>query len=185
MRVEIKRLQRRLGVTSIYVTHDQVEAMTLSDQLVVMSAGQIEQIGAPTELYRRPRTRFVAGFIGSPGMNFLAGRIEGPGSVSVAGQRLAVTDMPAGLGAGTPVDVGIRPEHVRVIAGEAGDLTFAAEFVEELGATQLIHGRVGESALTIQVPTGSVPTAGTLALSVPPGSVHLFDAATGLRLGVA
>src|SRR3712207_4694850 len=86
MRVEIKRLQRALGVTSIYVTHDQVEAMTLSDKLVVMNAGQIEQVGSPADVYRRPETRFVATFIGSPPMNILPGRVEGPGRVSVGGQ---------------------------------------------------------------------------------------------------
>ncbi|NNC00903.1 ATP-binding cassette domain-containing protein, partial [Corallococcus exiguus] len=82
MRVEIKRLQKALGVTSIYVTHDQVEAMTLSDKLVVMSGGQIEQVGTPSDVYRRPETRFVATFIGSPPMNILAGKVEGPGRVS-------------------------------------------------------------------------------------------------------
>ena len=93
MRVEIKRLQRALGVTSIYVTHDQVEAMTLSDKLVVMTGGQIEQVGTPAEVYRRPETRFVATFIGSPPMNILPGKVEGPGLVSVGGQMIAVTDM--------------------------------------------------------------------------------------------
>src|SRR3954464_2648995 len=97
MRVEIKRLQRALGVTSIYVTHDQVEAMTLSDKLVVMSGGQIEQVGTPSEVYRRPETRFVATFIGSPPMNILPGKVEGPGLVSVGDQMIKVTDMRDGL----------------------------------------------------------------------------------------
>jgi sn-glycerol 3-phosphate transport system ATP-binding protein len=93
MRVEIKRLQRSLGVTSIYVTHDQVEAMTLSDKLVVMNAGRIEQVGVPSDVYRRPETRFVATFIGSPPMNILPGTVEGPGRVAIGGQSIAVTDM--------------------------------------------------------------------------------------------
>src|SRR4051812_46605270 len=93
MRVEIKRLQRSLGVTSIYVTHDQVEAMTLSDKLVVMNAGRIEQVGVPSDVYRRPETRFVATFIGSPPMNILPGTVEGPGRVAIGGQSITVTDM--------------------------------------------------------------------------------------------
>src|SRR4051794_22736026 len=115
MRVEIKRLQRALGVTSVYVTHDQVEAMTLSDKLVVMNAGAVDQVGTPTEVYRRPATRFVATFIGSPPMNILHGIVEGPGLVSVGGALLPVTDMREGLKADTPIDVGLRPEDVRVL----------------------------------------------------------------------
>src|SRR5215212_7036788 len=110
MRVEIKRLQRALGVTSVYVTHDQVEAMTLSDKLVVMNGGVIDQVGTPTDVYRRPATRFVATFIGSPPMNILQGRAEGPGLVAVDGCGLRVTDMRDGLASGTAVDVGVRPE---------------------------------------------------------------------------
>jgi ABC-type sugar transport system ATPase subunit len=97
MRIEIKRLQRALGVTSIYVTHDQVEAMTLSDKLVVMNQGVVEQIGTSAEIYRKPATRFVATFIGSPPMNILDGIVEGPGLVSVGGSLLPVTDMRGGL----------------------------------------------------------------------------------------
>src|ERR671912_2097465 len=115
MRVEIKRLQRALGVTSIYVTHDQVEAMTLSDQLVVMNAGQVEQVGKPSDVYRRPATRFVATFIGSPPMNILEGTVEGPGLVAVDGSLLPAADMRADLKAGAPVAVGIRPEDARVV----------------------------------------------------------------------
>ena len=117
MRVEIKRLQRALGVTSIYVTHDQVEAMTLSDKLVVMSGGQIEQVGTPAEVYRRPETRFVATFIGSPPMNILPGKVEGPGLVSVGGQMIKVIDMREGLTPGSAIEVGLRPEDV-----QAGDV---------------------------------------------------------------
>src|SRR5215218_3534045 len=110
MRVEIKRLQRSLGVTSVYVTHDQVEAMTLSDKLVVMNAGRIEQIGTPADVYRRPATRFVATFIGSPPMNIMEGIVEGDDLVLVAGSLLPVTDMAPGLKPDSRVHVGIRPE---------------------------------------------------------------------------
>src|SRR5919107_3418488 len=114
MRVEIKRLQRALGVTSIYVTHDQVEAMKLSDKLVVMNGGQVEQVGTPGDVYRRPQTRYVATFIGSPPMNILPGRVEGDGVVPIGNGRLLVADMRPGLAAGATVDVGLRPEDLRV-----------------------------------------------------------------------
>jgi len=148
MRVEIKRLQRSLGVTSIYVTHDQVEAMTLSDKLVVMSGGQIEQVGTPADVYRRPETRFVATFIGSPPMNILPGRVEGPGRVSVGGQMIAVADMREGLAQGSDIEVGLRPEDVQA-GGAPGfsSLTMDVDFVEELGATQLFHGKVAGAVI--------------------------------------
>ncbi|KAA2235013.1 sn-glycerol-3-phosphate import ATP-binding protein UgpC [Salinarimonas soli] len=183
MRVEIKRLQRQLGVTSIYVTHDQVEAMTLSDKLVVMSGGQIEQVGTPTDVYRRPATRFVATFIGSPPMNILPGTVAGSGAVSIAGTPVGAADMAAGLRAGTPVEVGLRPEDLHVTEGPEG-LPFTVDFVEELGATQLFHGRTGEAELVIQAPTGRIPAdAGALRLAIDPAAVHLFDPATGRRVG--
>jgi sn-glycerol 3-phosphate transport system ATP-binding protein len=185
MRVEIKRLQRALGVTSIYVTHDQVEAMTLSDKLVVMSGGQIEQVGAPADVYRRPETRFVATFIGSPPMNILPGQVEGPGRVSVGGQVLSVTDMRDGLSAGSAIEVGLRPEDVQAgSATGASNLTMAVDFVEELGATQLFHGKVGGADFVVQASTGQIPAdIRTLPLSIDPGNVHLFDPQTTKRLG--
>jgi sn-glycerol 3-phosphate transport system ATP-binding protein len=182
MRVEIKRLQRALGVTSIYVTHDQVEAMTLSDQLVVMNAGQVEQIGTPTELYRRPATRFVAGFLGSPAMNLLAGRIHSPGSVTVGESRLPV--LSDGAAPGTAVEVGLRPEDLSPVAEGQPGLPVEIDFVEELGATQLIHGRTGAEAITIQVATGTAPISGKIRVGIAPELVHLFDPASQLRLGM-
>src|SRR5215207_3781735 len=129
MRVEIKRLQRALGVTSIYVTHDQVEAMTLSDTLVVMNNGHIEQVGRPSDVYRRPQTRYVATFIGSPAMNILPGRVEGDGMVVVGNGRLAVTDMRPGLAAGSVVEVGLRPEDLRVGPAGSGAVDLSVDFV--------------------------------------------------------
>jgi sn-glycerol 3-phosphate transport system ATP-binding protein len=182
MRVEIKRLQRQLGVTSIYVTHDQVEAMTLSDQLVVMSAGRIEQVGTPSELYRRPMTRFVAGFIGSPAMNILPGRIDAASSVAIGESRIpAGTD---GAAPGSAVEVGLRPEDLAPVSEGAPGLPLEIDFIEELGATQLIHGRTGPEAVTIQVATGTAPTSGRIRIGIAPGSVHLFDPASQLRLGM-
>ncbi|QRM29309.1 sn-glycerol-3-phosphate import ATP-binding protein UgpC [Microvirga sp. VF16] len=186
MRVEIKRLQRALGVTSIYVTHDQVEAMTLSDKLVVMSGGQIEQVGSPSEVYRRPETRFVATFIGSPPMNILPGKVEGPGRVSVGGQVINVTDMRDGLTPGSAVEVGLRPEDVQAGGGGASALTMDVDFVEELGATQLFHGKVAGSEFVVQASTGQIPAdTRKLTLSVDPANVHLFDPQTTKRLGKA
>jgi len=184
MRIEIKRLQRALGVTSVYVTHDQVEAMTLSDKLVVMNHGVVEQIGTPAQVYRTPATRFVATFIGSPPMNILEGTVEGPGVVSVGGTALAAADMRGGLEKGTPVQVGVRPEDVRVVPDGTGSLRIDVDFVEELGATQLFHGRVGTDEFVLQSATGIIPAdARQLALAVEPAHVHLFDRGTGARLG--
>jgi sn-glycerol 3-phosphate transport system ATP-binding protein len=180
MRVEIKRLQRALGVTAIYVTHDQVEAMTLSDQLVVMSAGAVEQIGTPTEVYRRPATRFVATFIGSPPMNMLPARAAGAGEVTLGGTRFAVPDLPADLLPDAALEIGIRPEDARI--AESG-LPFDIDFVEELGASQLVHGRVAEAPFVLQVATGWAPLSGRAALAVPAAALHPFDAASGRRLG--
>jgi sn-glycerol 3-phosphate transport system ATP-binding protein len=186
MRVEIKRLQRALGVTSIYVTHDQVEAMTLSDKLVVMSGGRIEQVGTPSEVYRRPETRFVATFIGSPPMNILPGKVEGPGRVSVGGQSLPVTDMRDGLTPGSAVEVGLRPEDVRAGPPGSGALTMDVDFVEELGATQLFHGKLGGGEFVVQAATGQIPAeSGQLSLTIDPDNVHLFDPETTRRLGRA
>jgi sn-glycerol 3-phosphate transport system ATP-binding protein len=184
MRVEIKRLQRALGVTSIYVTHDQVEAMTLSDQLVVMSGGQIEQVGTPADVYRRPETRFVATFIGSPPMNILPGKVEGPGRVSVGGQAISVTDMRDGLAPGSAIEVGLRPEDVQAGAAGSSSLTMDIDFVEELGATQLFHGKVAGAEFVVQASTGQIPAESrTLTLSIDPANVHLFDPQTTKRLG--
>ncbi|PSC03525.1 sn-glycerol-3-phosphate ABC transporter ATP-binding protein UgpC [Alsobacter soli] len=186
MRVEIKKLQRALGVTSIYVTHDQVEAMTLSDKLVVMSGGQVEQVGTPTEVYRRPETRFVATFIGSPPMNILPGLVDGDGRVSVGGLTLAADDLPAGLEPGRHVDVGVRPEEVEVAPAGAPGAPFAIDFVEELGATELLHGTLGGSPFVLQVNTGAVsPGTKAVTLAIPSRCVHVFDAETGKRLGRA
>ena len=119
MRLEIRRLHNRLKATSIFVTHDQVEAMTLADQVVVMNKGTIEQVGAPTEVYRRPATRFVATFIGSPAMNLVKGRVTAPGRVEIAGAGALDYDAKAfEAAAGREIEVGVRPEDV-VIAESA------------------------------------------------------------------
>ena len=182
MRVEIKKLQRDLGVTALYVTHDQVEAMTLSDQLVVMNGGKVEQIGLPTEIYRRPATTFVAGFIGSPPMNMLAGQIEA-GHVAVGDLKLAAPDLPAGLADGLKVIVGLRPEDVVVADARDRSLTVEVDFVEELGATRLLHGKFAGQTIILQVQASHVATgSGKVGFSVPTTALHVFDATTGNRL---
>jgi sn-glycerol 3-phosphate transport system ATP-binding protein len=185
MRVEIKKLQRSLGVTSIYVTHDQVEAMTLSDKLVVMNAGQVEQIGTPTDVYRRPGTRFVATFIGSPPMNILPAKVAGEGRVALGEAVLPVEDMRAGLKPGSAVDVGIRPEEAEILPAPApGALAFAVDFVEELGATQLFYGTLADAPFVLQAGTGTVPgDTRSLSLALAPGRIHLFEPQSGDRLG--
>jgi sn-glycerol 3-phosphate transport system ATP-binding protein len=184
MRVEIKRLQARLGVTSLYVTHDQVEAMTLGDRLMVMNAGVAEQVGTPMEVYRRPASTFVAGFIGSPAMNFLSGRIAAGGeAVEMTGGEALAAGRPLGQ-SGRPVTVGIRPEHLVLdpSAPPGTALHVTAELVEALGADTLVHGRVGsaDAILLARLPGGTAVKANDrMTFRVPPGELHLFDPETG------
>ncbi len=181
MRVEIRRLHNRLKATSIFVTHDQVEAMTLADTVVVMNGGRIEQVGAPTDVYRRPATRFVASFIGSPAMNLLPGRIGGDGMLETAGGTLAYAAGAFATVAGQDVEIGIRPEDLRLGAGGPGELAFARDFVEELGATRLVHGSVGDAPLVVAV-AAAVADAAASTVAVNPEAVHLFDPSSGNSL---
>jgi len=135
MRVEIARLHREIGATMIYVTHDQVEAMTLADKIVVLRAGRVEQVGAPLELYHNPDNRFVAGFIGSPAMNFLAGKVAGHGRATVPGLGGEVATAVALPGAGADVVAGLRPQQLQIIPGT----TYRVEVIEALGGQSFIH----------------------------------------------
>ena len=162
MRLEIKQLQRRLATTSIYVTHDQLEAMTLADRLVVLNGGKIEQIGTPLDVYRRPASTFVAGFIGSPAMNLIDAR--------------AVPHLPGTAHAGT---VGIRPEDLTVTPD--GPIEMQVMAVEELGAQRLVHGMTGGEKITIATPSDS-ELSDSLRLSFRRESLHLFQRDTGRRL---
>src|SRR5690606_21971438 len=130
MRIEIKQLQRRLGTTGIFVTHDQVEAMTLGDRLMVMNAGAVEQIGPPLEVYARPATLFVAGFIGSPAMNFLDAVVERDGAALRVGPHRVALPAPRAEWAGRPVTLGIRPEHLAPAGEDRADLPIEVELVE-------------------------------------------------------
>ncbi|NYZ15254.1 sn-glycerol-3-phosphate import ATP-binding protein UgpC [Azospirillum sp. RWY-5-1] len=186
MRVEIKRLQDRLGITSLYVTHDQVEAMTLAHRILVMNGGVAEQVGTPLEVYQRPASLFVAGFIGSPPMNILDGALSSSGTAVElhGGHRL---DLPRALpgGAGHPVKLGIRPEHLGPASDGAGPrLRLRVELVEALGADTVVHGRLaeGDTLLVRQPGLPSCTTGDTLEVSAPADAIHLFDGETGRRL---
>ena len=176
MRGEIKQLQARLGTTSVYVTHDQLEAMTLAHRLVVLNGGRVEQIGAPLELYRRPASAFVASFIGSPAMNLLDAELT-PGSVRVG---RAVLHAETGM-RGAAI-LGIRPEDMHpVAAGTPGTLLLQVAYVEELGAQRLVHGTAEGQPLVAALPAGS-ELGERLTLLPAPGALHAFDIASGRRL---
>jgi len=180
MRVEIKKLQRQLGVTSIYVTHDQVEAMTMGDRLIVMNKGVAEQIGTPIDVYAQPASLFVAAFIGSPSMNFLETRVGSDGLLTLDGASLRPKTR---IDPGRAVTIGIRPEHLA--AGSGFDLK--VELVELLGADTLVYGRLSDGkALVVRLPGTEVPKIGDrLPVQANDGAWHLFDSETGKRLGAA
>jgi sn-glycerol 3-phosphate transport system ATP-binding protein len=183
MRVEINRLQQSLGTTSIYVTHDQVEAMTLADRLIVMNAGRADQIGAPLKLYERPETRFVAGFIGSPAMNFVPAVAAADGVTLADGTRLP---RPADAGVvppGRTVTLGVRPEHLAA-DGASAALTVTVELAEMLGADTIVHCRAGDGTLIqARLPgTEHARPGERMPLALDPRHLHLFDGETGKRL---
>ena len=179
MRAEIRKLQRRLGVTSLYVTHDQVEAMTLGDRLLILHEGQPAQLATPMEVFERPADTYVAGFIGSPTMNFLPGRLVDDGT---AVQLDAGPLVPLqGRRAGDRVTLGIRPEHL-TLGGDG--LTLTVDLVEPLGSETLIHGRIvgrDAEAVVVKVPGAVVPSE-TVTVAVQTDQAHVFDASTGVRI---
>ena len=180
MRAEIRRLHNRLGVTSIYVTHDQVEAMTLADRIVVMNEGRIEQVGTPMELFMNPANIFVAGFLGSPPMNQMKGVISKNG-VDIGGVTMAIDGKTAGH-IGRPVITGIRPEHV-TLTKEKGTtaLPIELDLVEPLGSEALLHAQFGDNQLVFKTETqGSIDhLSGVREVHVSSSMVKLFDAETG------
>jgi multiple sugar transport system ATP-binding protein len=193
MRTEIKKLHQRIGATTIYVTHDQVEAMTLAQRIVVLSGGRIMQVGTPDEIYNRPRSKFVAGFTGSPPMNFLAGRIEADGDgVSIRlGRDGAALRVPASRAprflphAGREVEIGIRPEDIRLAKSLATDEPLPATVVvaEPLGAETLLTlaGGGGEFVARVGPDVALAPGAATQAF-IDLAKLHAFDKATGEAL---
>lgn len=179
MRVEIRELQARLGITALYVTHDQVEAMTMADRMIVMNDGVAEQIGTPLEVYESPQTLFAAQFIGSPSMNIIDGNAE-KGKVVLQNQAALKLD----AGHSGPVKVGLRPEHL--VPDPKGPIELHASLAEPLGANTLIHGTLAGSdvPLSVSLPGIHVLDAveNKLRFSAAAEHVHLFDATSGNRL---
>ncbi len=185
MRVEIRRLHKRLSATSVFVTHDQVEAMTLADKLVVMYKGNVEQVGTPLEVYNTPRTRFVGSFIGSPAMNFLEGTFSANGEQFIFdGIPIAIDANIGKRHAGQPVALGLRPEHACLVpAGTPGAIPATVDFVEELGAGRVIHCDINGSSFAVAVADHTTGQTGqSVALELPQQHTHLFAQDTGLRL---
>jgi len=173
MRLEIKALQRKLGVTALYVTHDQVEAMTLADRMIVMNAGVAEQMGAPLEVYANPQTLFVAGFIGSPPMNVLKTEISDGTATVGGGYQVRGRD----LGAGSVI--GVRPEHISLVAPGAGLFDATVNFCEPLGAETLVHmlTATGDNVVVRIDGEVTLPKPGDNAgLAVDPSRLLAFDA---------
>ncbi|MBX9454783.1 MAG: sn-glycerol-3-phosphate import ATP-binding protein UgpC [Rhizobium sp.] len=177
MRGEIRKLQRRLGTTSIYVTHDQLEAMTLADRLVVLNAGQIEQIGSPLDIYHKPASTFVAGFIGSPAMNLLKVTRSGDGwqvgSQPLPGARPQTT--------AAMLTIGLRAENLAITPADADGLTMKLDYIEELGAQRLLHGTVDGQALVVATAAEDA-FADDIRIAIAPRDLHYFDAVSGKRI---
>jgi sn-glycerol 3-phosphate transport system ATP-binding protein len=182
-RLEIQKLHAELGITSLFVTHDQVEAMTLAQRMIVMNAGRMEQIGTPEEVYQRPATTFVAGFIGSPPMNLIKGQAQGS-QFSVAGQVLA---LPTPVPRAGEMILGLRPEHAQIspVGGPSvHGWPLKVEVIEMLGAERLIYGRLGNELFTLRMDATRVPprVGDTVMLDAPEQQLHWFDATTQRRV---
>ncbi|MGI6852251.1 sn-glycerol-3-phosphate ABC transporter ATP-binding protein UgpC [Mesorhizobium sp. 1B3] len=182
MRVEIRKLHQRLGTTTLFVTHDQVEAMTLADRIVVMNKGVVEQVGTPADVYQRPETTYVASFIGTPGLNLLPGIVDiDTGVITLRdGQRLAYDRHRwPDVGHG-PAIAGFRAEAVSLAPN---GLSGRFDFAEELGSAQLIHGTfAGETVIAHLADAGHLSPGDPLSFHVDPGNIQLFDADSGWRL---
>jgi sn-glycerol 3-phosphate transport system ATP-binding protein len=177
MRGEIRKLQRRLGTTSIYVTHDQLEAMTLADRLVVLNAGQIEQIGSPLKIYHKPASIFVAGFIGSPAMNLMKATGSGEGwhigSQILPGAKAATS--------GETLTIGLRAEDLTIVPADASGITLKLDYIEELGAQRLLHGTVEGQPLVVATASEDA-FADEIRVAFEPRDLHYFDAISGKRI---
>ncbi len=171
MRIEIKSLQRRLGVTSIYVTHDQVEAMTMADRIIVLNGGRIEQVGTPAEIYHAPASTFVASFMGAPPMNLIEGRLDN-GHVKIGDDTVLMEAEGTG-----PITIGVRPEDVEMTP--SGNLTFSLDLLEELGAHRLLHGQLVGQPFTIHVGKEVEVDTSNIRVKLKPEAMSLFDFETG------
>ena len=192
MRREISRLHQQLRATMVYVTHDQVEAMTMGDRIVVLEAGRVQQVDTPLALYERPANRFVAGFIGSPAMSFFEGTLElapvprfvADGGAPVVSLATAIARSVDAGAAGRRVTLGVRPEHVALArGGPAGTTPWRLDLVEPMGNEAVLYASLGRHEITARVAPAGLPERGEMvALAPDPARVHLFDAATGERL---
>jgi multiple sugar transport system ATP-binding protein len=187
MRKEIAALHRQLGTTSIYVTHDQTEAMTLGDRIVVMNGGRVEQVGPPMELYRSPANRFVAGFLGSPGMNFVPGRLEPDGDAlafAAEGDGLRLRVAPReGLAAGRPVVLGIRPEDVHLGGDSPAAAMLRLDSAETMGNETIVTLAAGAHEIVARIPPRPLPEPGAMVeAAFDVGRLHFFDAESGAVL---
>ncbi|MEI7376153.1 sn-glycerol-3-phosphate import ATP-binding protein UgpC [Dickeya chrysanthemi] len=184
MRLELQQLHKRLKTTSLYVTHDQVEAMTLAHRVIVMNKGVAEQIGAPAEIYRKPASLFVAGFIGSPAMNLWAGQVSADGSrVALSADFSLPLPVAKPEWQGRAVTLGMRPEHILQSTADADGVPLVVETLELLGADNLAHGKWAGQNIVVRLSHEHCPAVGeTLWLTLPAVSWHIFDSQSGLRM---
>jgi multiple sugar transport system ATP-binding protein len=191
MRTELRHLQKTLGVTTLFVSHDQLEAMSMGDRIVVMNDGAIQQFGTPQEVFDRPKNRFVASFVGEPHMNILAAQIHHEGGGAVArwpGGAVALPALPPGLPEGSVVDLGLRPEHVGLAAISAGEANAARVVaVEPMGAESLVTVDAAGQTVQARLPAVRVDRlvlapGATVSLRYPPDCVYLFDKTSGRTL---
>ncbi len=186
MRGEIKRLQKEIGITSIFVTHDQLEALTMADRVAVMRDGRVEAYATPAELYARPANRFVAEFVGTPPMNFFTAELRPRNGSLVAhaeGIDLELAAAPREGGGATSVTVGVRPEDLTIVPPNAGEARGEVYVVEPMGREQVVSVQLGGGMLQVITPPGVAAHVGDqVGLRASPGRVHLFDTTSGTRL---
>ncbi|MEO8193715.1 MAG: sn-glycerol-3-phosphate ABC transporter ATP-binding protein UgpC [Gemmatimonadales bacterium] len=189
-RVELARLHRQLGATMVYVTHDQSEALTLGDRIAVLRDGVLQQVASPMELYARPENRFVAGFIGSPAMNFLEGALRNDEGSSAGDSRLVFTgsgitlDVRCDAPPGSKVVLGVRPQHIEVVTEGEGTIRAEVAVVEPMGNEQIVYTTLpdGKRLVAVAAPELSIEPGSTIAMRVKRDAVHIFDAESGRRL---
>ncbi len=181
MRIEIRKLQKDLGTTSIYVTHDQIEAMTMADRIVVLNGGNIEQIGTPEEIYHKPASTFVASFMGAPPMNLIPGKVGSDQKVMI--ESVGAIDGDLNFNFQGDVMVGVRPEKMKLTNTPNGiTKPFKHELTEELGAARLVHGLVGDKKMIVNLHQEDAIPSGELYVSIKADMLHIFDQQTGERL---
>lgn len=184
MRLEIAKLHNRMKATTVYVTHDQVEAMTLADRIVVMNAGRVEQIGKPLDLYHRPASLFVARFIGSPTMNTIDADVSGNGIITVLGREIALGDIKLPIAANGKIVLGVRPEDLIRCSPEEAWFSGEVVVAERLGSQTFGYIEIGDTRmLTVELPRDAEIDVGEVFhLRADPASIHLFDKQTGKRI---